>query len=194
MPTRLFLRRFEIETTKLVGSSPPFFLYPAEGTVAFYQQGATVARPTSINAGTSELVPVRHPGAIRKPKQEPSPAIYDFVQAYVSGYFTLKVLDIIPALPRHSPNTVQLMLENTSGQNLVLPLAARLILASRAARLYDDPFGNILHSGNTINTDPVTGRGSIYVGERVFDYVVSGNELLTRAGIDVEGSYDMRGR
>src|SRR5262245_8510728 len=75
MPTRLFLRRFEIETVKLVGQSPPFFLYPSEASVAFYQQGATAKLGGLIGAGQSELVPVSHPGAVRKPTPGPN-AIY----------------------------------------------------------------------------------------------------------------------
>ena len=80
----------------------------------------------------------------------------------------------------------ELLLGNQTPTAVSFSAGDRFLPVSPRPAVYKDPFGNV-SLGSTISTDPATGRASVYVENKRFDYVVTGSGLSPRVYVDAEG-------
>ncbi len=172
------LKRFDVTVYRKRSTSDPAQV-PADSTIQFYRQGATVETATSVLVSPSFEVKVFNTGNF---------AVGDLVQVNTAATPEMTVVKL-------DPGAGKIWLANASGGSVPLAQFDRLIVKSNQPSIYLDPAGT-LSLGTSIATSaggPSPARAVGYLREFRFDYIVT----LTISGeatlyVDAEASFAMR--
>lgn len=169
------LKRFDVTVWKRTSVSDAAQV-PAQSTVRFYRQGATVKT-------ANELLPV--PDEIE-------------LETYDIGSIAFPALlqaRTDPALVMQVVSTDRLAgkirVVNASGTTINLAIGDRLVNTSDPPSIFRDPLGQSA-IGTSIDTPAATGRAVGYLAEFRFDYIIEVSTSDRRLYPDAEGSFEMR--
>jgi hypothetical protein len=181
------LRRFEILVYKNKNGTIDTAQVPADSTIEFYSQGATLK--AGVSATSPATLYVWHLGTIKGPLS-PNPGD----TLWPKGLSTQPL--VVTAVSETDPANLSLTVTFTG--TLIMNAGERLIrrvprIPDQRPQVYADPLG-LTATGTSIQTTAAGGgRGSCYLREYRFDYVVSvTGEAAPRVFPDAIGSFEMR--
>ncbi len=176
MPTLPVLRRFDMTVYKNKDGSDPAQV-PAEATIEFYRQGATVKTgPVTVTSGAFIMVTVYNTGDIL------GNAAY-IVQKGTSAAETMDVRAVDEVA-----GTIEL---KSKGGPIDLAVGDRLVCISDRPGIYDNPLGDGT-GATSVTTNSTTGRYGGYMRAYRYDVIVKVPATSPRLIVDCVGSFEMR--
>lgn len=155
---------------------------PADATIEFYGQGATVKTGNAIlkNGGEGDVI-VWHPGSLAQD---------DIVQVDLDADHPLAVVSVTRV--EDQATAIVRLRNDDASDDVPVGVTARLVQRSSRPKVFDDPTGLTPTGQSSRATDPSNGRAQCYIAAFRFDYIVSGTGLSTRLFIDADGSFVFR--
>lgn len=177
MPTLPVLKRFDLTVYKNKNGTTDPSQVPAEATIKFYRQGATVKTGITVSDTLFTTVTVYNTG--------------DILEGHTVQLEWDEAITMLVGTVDEAAGTIQL--KSTAGSPIPLIVGKRLVDQSDQPKSYDDPLGE--GTGATaVTTNSTTGRYSGYLKAYRYDFIVMipGTPAEYRLYIDCVGSFVMR--